>query len=194
MSDPFVTVATYASDVEAQLAKNLLENEGIEAIMVGDLINTALAGISAILGDQIVLQVRASNAQRAVAILAVVTSQTTLDEDWEEQAERGAGVWTCSLCGSPVPHSLAVCPSCQTPRDSIRTGRSAGVEDTQLPPGPRRTGEGIQTGGQVRADVPASTLPRQEAEQAGEASTRARPGCLTLLALLALPAWWLWRG
>jgi hypothetical protein len=184
VSDPFVTVATYSVELEAQMAKNLLQTEGIEAVLAGNLISGTLAGISA-MGDQIVLQVRAGDAQRAVAVLASVTAHATLDEDWEDQAERAG--WTCSLCGSPVAHGLAVCPSCQTPRDSIRTGRSGATDDTQLPPGPRRTGAGIQKSGEVRAEPPPPSPP--PVEDAAETPAPAKPaGCLTLLALLTVPA------
>src|SRR5262249_5582906 len=46
-------------------------------------------------------------------------AEASLEENWEDRAE--AGVWTCSVCGEPVPENVAVCHSCRTPRDAIRS-------------------------------------------------------------------------
>lgn len=118
MTDKFVTVMTFNQSFEAQLAKNLLENEGIESLMSGEHTSDVLFGNPA-LGDQIVLQVREEDAQRAAGILAEVAA-AKLDEDWEEEAESGADVWICSICGEPISNRLSMCYSCQTPREGIR--------------------------------------------------------------------------
>jgi hypothetical protein len=120
MDEQFVTVATYHRTSEAQLAKNLLEEEGIASILSGDLTADMLPLGQAGGGDQVVLQVRAGDAQRAAVILAEVAA-AKLDDNWEEEAESGADVWLCSICGEPISNNLSICYSCQTPRDSIRT-------------------------------------------------------------------------
>ncbi len=117
MSGKFVTVMTFNQGFEAQLAKNLLENEGIDSMMNGELTADMLPFGQAGGGDQIVLQVREDDAQRATGILATVAA-AKLDDDWEKQTE--AGVWVCSLCGEPVSNHLSRCYSCETPRESIR--------------------------------------------------------------------------
>jgi hypothetical protein len=95
---------TFNQSVEAQLAKNLLENEGIECMLGGalssDVLFSGLAG-----ADPIVLQVREENAQRAVALLAAVE----LNKNWEDEAESGADVWICSICGEPISNRLSIC-------------------------------------------------------------------------------------
>ncbi len=148
MSGRFVTVATYSLPYEAELARNMLEAEGIEAIIGGDLTGGMLP-----LGE-IQLQVREEDAAGAVGILADQAARATLEDDWETQAESGAGVWTCSLCGEPVPENATLCPSCQTPRDAIRTDPRP--EPGQLlagEPGPPPP-EALQ-----RRDPPSSTPP-----------------------------------
>ncbi len=116
MADKLVTVMTFNQSFEAQLAKNLLENEGIECMVGGalssDVLFSGLAG-----ADPIILQVREEDAQRAVALLAAVE----LNKNWEEEAESGADVWICSICGEPISNRLSICYACQTPRDGIRT-------------------------------------------------------------------------
>jgi hypothetical protein len=119
MSDKFVTVAKYNNNFEAQLAKNLLENEGLECIIGGAFSSDILfSGLAA--ADPIVLQVRVEDAERASMALAAVEA-ARLDEDWEQQAESDSGVWICSICGEPISNRLSMCYSCQTPREGIRT-------------------------------------------------------------------------
>jgi hypothetical protein len=106
---------TFSNSFEAQLAKNLLENEGITSIMSGELSSDVLFG-TGLSYHQIALQVREEDAQRAVALLAEVE----LNKGWEDEAESGTDVWICSICGEPVSNNLSICYACQTPRDGIR--------------------------------------------------------------------------
>lgn len=119
MTEQFVTVATFHRTSEAQLAKNLLEEEGIASMLSGDLTADMLPFGQAGGGDQIILQVRENDAQRATVLLAEVAA-AKLDDNWEEEAESGAGVWLCSICGEPISNRLSSCYACQTPRDAIR--------------------------------------------------------------------------
>jgi hypothetical protein len=120
MSETFVTVATFHRTAEAQLAKNLLEEEGIASTLSGELTADMLPFGQAGGGDQIVLQVPESGAQRAAGILAAVAA-AKLDDNWEDEAESGSDVWMCSICGEPISNRLPMCYSCQTPREGIRT-------------------------------------------------------------------------
>ena len=133
MSDKFVTVATFNKSFEAQLAKNLLENEGIESLVGGGFSSDVLFG-STTVEDQIVLQVSEEDAQRAAGILAAVAA-AKLDDNWVDEAE--SGVWLCSICGVPICNRLSVCYSCQTPREGIRAG--APREQTSIQPDPATT-------------------------------------------------------
>jgi hypothetical protein len=116
MAENFVTVATFNQTYEAQLAKNLLENEGIAGLMSGEFTSDVMFGNTA-LGDQIVLKVPEEEAGRAAGILATVQA-ARLEPDWEKQAE--AGVWVCSICGEAISNRLSMCYACQTPREGIR--------------------------------------------------------------------------
>jgi hypothetical protein len=185
MSDRFVTVASYTFPPEAQMAKNLLEAEGIPAVIAGEMTGDILVGM----GDPIHLQVRAVDARRAVSILAVVASEAGLDDDWEQRAESGAGVWVCSLCGAPVGTGATACPACGTPRTGIQTGDRS----PSRPPS-----EAIQARDQVTASAPPpprdriiSDAPSSRAdEHDGPAPQGPRPslGCAVLFVALALLA------
>jgi hypothetical protein len=138
MSQRPVTVATFAHAVEAQLARNLLEAEGITAYLANE--NNVFPGAYDLVG-RVGLQVAAEDAPRAVGLLAAV--EATLDDDWEAQAEKD--VWVCSLCGTPVSTSLSVCYACETPRESIQAPDPAVARRPRSTTEPRRTGDEIQS-------------------------------------------------
>ncbi len=155
MSDKFVTVQMFNNSFKAQLAKNLLENEGIESIVSGELSQDVMLGTGLY---QITLQVHENEAQRAAGILAAVEAEAELDEDWEEQAESGADVWICSICGEPISNRLSMCYSCQTPREGIRADapreRTAIQRDPATPP----TSEKVRKRDEITR-TPAPALP-----------------------------------
>ncbi|HZY86566.1 MAG TPA: DUF2007 domain-containing protein [Gemmataceae bacterium] len=136
MTDKFVTVATFGLPYEAELAKSLLQNEGIESFLSGEQTADVWLG-NAGLGDQLRLQVHEQDAQRAAGILAAQAA--ALDEDWEDKAEHDPDIWVCSLCGSPVSNRLSACLACQTPREGIRTTAppsAKGIQPTPTSPPP----------------------------------------------------------
>jgi hypothetical protein len=143
MSEHFVTVATFHRSFEAQLAKNVLEEEGIASTMSGEVTADMLPFGQAGGSDQIVLQVRENDAQRAAGILAAVAA-AKLDDHWEDEAESGTDVWICSICGEPISNRLSICYSCQTPREGIRT--SVPRDQAAIQPGLLTLpgGEGVQ--------------------------------------------------
>jgi hypothetical protein len=162
MPDRLVTVQSFTVEHEAHLARNLLESEGILAFLGGEMTAVALPGL-------VHLQVRATDAPRAVAVLAAVA----LDDDWEERST--AGAWTCSVCGDAVLGGLMACSTCATPRDAVRpAGRGEVVGRL---PSQSLGGEGIQrldnvTPAPPMAAPPPSPLP-------------ARNGPLTVCLVLA---------
>jgi hypothetical protein len=177
MPDRLITVATYNLSYEAELAKNLLEAEGIPALVSGGLAGSLLSTF------WIQLQVPEEDAPRASAILAA--AEASRDKDWEEQAEKGAGVWTCSLCGEPVANELEVCPSCQTPREAIRTSATDVRREPRPPPA-----DGIRACDRVTAmpesSPPVIAPPAPEEEEAEEPLAATAEG--DALALRALHA------
>jgi hypothetical protein len=155
MSDKFVTVQRFNNSFKAQLAKNLLENEGIESIISGELAQDVMLGTGL---SQIALQVHEDEAQRATGILAAVEAEAELDDNWEEQAE--SGVWLCSICGEPVSNLLSVCYACETPRESIRAGEPREPTAIQPDPATLPSGEKVQSRDEtVRAPAHAPLLP-----------------------------------
>jgi hypothetical protein len=126
--------------VEAELAKGRLEDEGIQVFLGGD---HAVSTFPGVLG-RIQLQVLEADRARAERILAILAGETALDEDWESQAEDGAGVWVCSLCGDPVRAGLEVCPSCRTPREAIRGSSSDITPPSRAPTNRPQPADGVQ--------------------------------------------------
>jgi hypothetical protein len=151
MPEKLVTVATYSSPLEADLARNLLEAEGLEAFLSGDYNLVSLPLLART--PAIHLNVFSGDALRAVAVLAAQAAEASLERDWEEKAESGAGVWTCSLCGEPVLEHMEVCHACQTPRDALRA---------DAPPGSRD--EGIEIRDEVERPTPAAPVGRPPAQ------------------------------
>jgi hypothetical protein len=189
MSDQFVVVATYALAPEAQLAVNLLESAGIEAMLDGDYVGGAFAGMSA-LGDQLRVRVRAGDAPRATSLLAQAQAHVELIDDWEDRAE---AVPTCSLCGNLIPEGFAECPACRTPRDAIRSEPVDTAWGVRRPGSGAPAGEGIQAGDQVTAAAPAPVAPPASEEDTPNQETQqprslagAGPLLLGLLVLLGL--------
>lgn len=182
MSDRFVTVASFPFTPEAEMAKNLLESEGIPAFVAGGLAADVLSG----LGGEALVQVREQDAPRAVSLLAAASAQVSLEKDWETQAE--CGVWVCPLCGTAVRLSDNLCPACRTPNPGIKTERSDAWADRD-----RRSSrtDQVKKSDQIQEEAPRSRLP--DAEESAAASDRpGATGCVVLL--FALPSLWLlWR-
>jgi hypothetical protein len=200
MSDKFVTVQTFNNSFQAQLAKNLLENEGIESMVSGELAQDVMLGTGL---HQIALQVHEDQAQRAAGILAAVEADAELDDDWEEQAQ--SGVWVCTICGEPISNRLSVCYSCQTPREGIRATAPRGSTAIQPDPSTLPTGEEVQKRDVIArapapapVPIPSPVVPRQEEEEPELATVRgdnlARRAFLAsmlgVMTLLLLPVAW----
>jgi hypothetical protein len=167
MPGKFVTVMSFHLPYEAELARGLLEAEGITAFLAGDVAGSVLAGTGVV--GEVHLQVDEADAQRAAGILAACQAEAALDEDWETQAERGAGVWVCSLCGTPVSNHLPVCYSCATPRDAIRA-EPRPATGVQQEPGAPSGREGAQRDDRVTAE-PGPSLPLAPSTPPGEVGT-----------------------
>jgi hypothetical protein len=164
MPEKFVTVASYTQPIEAQLAKGRLEDEGIKVFLTGDLTANTFSGLGG-LGGQVQLQVPEADVKRAEEILAACAEEEALDEDWEERVEEEAGVWTCSLCGTPVDDAVAVCPSCETPREAVQNAPPSITLQRRRMAVQEQSEEGIQRRGEVTKEAP---LPAEMPEPEGE--------------------------
>jgi hypothetical protein len=117
MSDKLVFAAAFSMPVEAELARGLLEAEGIKAFLTGGESVNVFSGVQG-LGGQIRLQVAEADADRAAEILAPHFDQQAKDGD--AAPEDAAGLWLCPLCGDAVRDDLDFCPACETPRPAAR--------------------------------------------------------------------------
>lgn len=82
MTDRLITVATFSVDVEAEMAKNRLEEEGIRAFLQGETA-TGLYQLGYTLGG-IQLQVAAEDGERAVDILSSLPKRKVRMEGWDQ--------------------------------------------------------------------------------------------------------------
>jgi Putative prokaryotic signal transducing protein len=117
MSDKLVFAAAFNMPIEAQLARGLLEAEGIKAFLTGGESVNVFSGVQG-LGGQIRLQVAEADAERAAEMLAPHFDRPT-DDDSAESGD-DAALWLCPLCGDAVSDDLDFCPACETPRPAVR--------------------------------------------------------------------------
>jgi hypothetical protein len=103
-----VEVYAAANVAEANLVKAMLADAGIEARVVGDLLNAAAGGVP--FGDVVaprvwVVQEDATRARRSI-------------NEWKsmqpERVEREMFLWKCSTCGEEIEGTLEVCWKCGT--------------------------------------------------------------------------------
>ena len=117
-------IATYKTGMEAQVARMILESEGIEAVVSGDVPSAASFGLLGPLQyTRIELSVGAIDVARAQSALWRSAGQAELDADWEDSAESAVSGWLCLGCDTEVPLDQDACPECgtlrseQTPED-----------------------------------------------------------------------------
>jgi len=67
MADKLVTIATFANSIDADLARQLLADFGIDAVLAGENAANIYSGLSAV--AQVELQTLESNAEKALKIL-----------------------------------------------------------------------------------------------------------------------------
>lgn len=115
MGDPeVVEVYSAANPVEAHAIRNLLEQAGIEARVVGDIIR--MAGGELPLGQVTAprIWVREADVGRAREIVRQYEALRR-----SGAPEDDATPWTCPQCGEEVEGSFEICWNCQCPRKSV---------------------------------------------------------------------------
>ncbi len=78
MDDKLITIAEFQSEIEAQMAKAMLQDNGIDAIIVGGAVKDLLP-VDGMLNVE--LQVFARDAQKARAVLDSQQNQPDLEEN-----------------------------------------------------------------------------------------------------------------
>jgi len=108
-SKEFVTVGTFATVVEAEALRGILEGEGIRALVtdanllsVHPLLGSAVGGVG--------LQVHAADAERALAVVRAHQGAEEGDAVPGEAADRSDTA--CLACGAEFPEYLERCPAC----------------------------------------------------------------------------------
>ena len=127
MTEHTAVIATFDTGMEAQIARMLLESEGIEAVVSGDVPNAAsFTLLGPLQYARIELSVGVSDVDAARSALSRSASQMDLDADWEDSAESAVAGWLCLGCDTEVPLDQDACPECgtlrsdQSPEDEAR--------------------------------------------------------------------------
>jgi hypothetical protein len=118
MQANYVTVADFADQVGAEIARGRLESEGIPAFVTGGLTATTFSGVSN-LGGQVELRVPGEHLAQAVRILAECGDADHLKDDVRAGVDDEEPIWLCPLCGDAVRSVLPLCPACHTPRGRV---------------------------------------------------------------------------
>ncbi len=131
MPDKFVPVAAYATPLEADLAKNYLEAEGVPVFLSDDAtvgwfwhLGNAVGGIK--------LLVPRDQLDRATAILAARPGEQP--DAGQEPAVSGPEMVACARCGAPMDREMDYCPSCGAASDEA--ARAAPVAPAADQPAP----------------------------------------------------------
>ena len=89
MNEKLITIARFDNYIEAELAKQRLEDEGITAFVAGENANNVYGGVPAV--SDIELQTPESQAEQALRLLEANASQkdgrSEADEDWESDED-----------------------------------------------------------------------------------------------------------
>jgi hypothetical protein len=91
MKEKLVTVARFSDYMEADLARQLLEDEGITAFVMGDNVGNVCGGVPAAIDIQ--LQTPESQAEKAIEVLeareqeAAEADEEDMAQDWDEDVE-----------------------------------------------------------------------------------------------------------
>jgi predicted Fe-Mo cluster-binding NifX family protein len=85
MASKLVTIATYYDYMEASMAKQMLEDEGIAAVIVGEKLSTAIGGLPAL--AMIELQVNETDAETALEVLKDLENPPDILNPYEDGFE-----------------------------------------------------------------------------------------------------------
>jgi len=135
MEPKLVTVCTYSSAVQAEMAKLALEAEGVTAFLADATIVTAEWLLGSALGG-VKLEVAEADVPAAMAVLASHPSLTNPSGD----RPPGDGVPRCLACGAAMPAEATACPACGWSYLDGATPEGPDAEATEL-----RRGEDLRT-------------------------------------------------
>jgi len=133
MPDNLVTLGVYNTAFEAQMDKNLLEENGIAAGVAED--QTGIGAIGTFRGG-VRLLVSEADAARAELILSLVREEHEVEEeDTKSASEEFATTRTCSECGQSFDVAYKRCPNC-APSEEFFEGEPSKPTASLTPLGP----------------------------------------------------------
>jgi hypothetical protein len=199
MAEEHVIVATFTQPMEAQVACERLNVEGIPAYVIDDTASSPITGIFG-LARRVVVYVPATDYQRAARILEDTPGQPSVPPKRltapAEEEEEDEDLWLCPLCGEPLSVALAECPACGTARPELQPPKREGLAWNRPP---------RSWSDKLTADAPAETLlgmetnvevpPLRTLEGDALASRALRAALLTALIppLYFISFWALWQ-
>lgn len=180
-SEQFVTVATFGQAVEAQMALNRLEEEGIDAMLLGGITTDAFAGIGGLSGV-VQLEVPETDAETAREILAACAgAESPPDVVRARSGEDESGLAATAIQAAEAPstafqETLEEANGAGTPpaeaaaRDAIPgwacpgCGQPVGYELTRCP-ACGAASQGIQSPDELETSLPPSADEQERDEE-----------------------------
>lgn len=111
-----VKVYTARDAMEAHFLKGLLEQDGIDATVMGESLAIARGDLPVTPETLPSVWVRQEDAARAAPIVDVFIDSKAEDEDSDEDSVDDLDSWTCSRCGESVEGQFTDCWNCEAPR------------------------------------------------------------------------------
>jgi len=107
-----VQVYTAHDEIEAYFVKNLLEQAGLDAVVMGGTLASAYGGLPMVSDTRPSVWVLPEDLEHAEAVVAEYVDNLTDETDAPPTGED----WTCPHCGETVEAQFTDCWKCQTPR------------------------------------------------------------------------------
>lgn len=114
MAGALVRLASFGTLYEAQRARGLLAEAGVESALFGENTVGAFGGTSALLPD-VELHVAAADLKRALDVLRDADDARP-EDGWERDPAIDDGLWLCPTCDEAVSDDDPECPYCATRR------------------------------------------------------------------------------
>ena len=110
-------VYTGRDEMDAHFVRGLLEQQGIQAVVQGEALGTAMSGLPLSNESTPSVWVEEVDAQRAAAIVEEYTSRDKANANPESGDERRS-LWICPNCGEKVEDQFTQCWKCSHKRPS----------------------------------------------------------------------------
>ncbi len=108
MLDGYIELEEFSSNFEAEIAKNLLLDGGVEALIGKDDCGGMMPNLQFVQGVRLYVLPRDVDISRSLL--------KRMMDGKQEEVEADGETWNCSKCGTKLEHQFTDCWKCGTPR------------------------------------------------------------------------------